>query len=684
MRVTQIILCMLLALKIAICQNGSISGFVKNASTHQPLANIEIEILELELTITSDDSGRFAFEDVPPGVYQLRASHARYVPVVLKKVIIEAGNETQVWIQLKVTASLIYNFGFEERPSQKEKTFQTRAESRAKTEGEKKSDDAPANEVRPPEPPPIVKDQVIEDETEYRPSTKSVHFESGLKAGYADDNRQFNYFLNFLKNYGRSVSHYQLKIDERIRLLIKDKNGKSLPNAVVRLYSNEQLVSSGQTYADGSFYIYPREYEQRSSSIRAYVQYGEEVKDKTDILINGARQVEVKLACQRSEFARLPLDLCFIVDATGSMSEEIERLKNTIEIINLNLSELKIQPAIRYGMVLYRDCEDDFVTRIIPFTENLETFQAELSAVKAEGGGDDPEDLQAALRETITHLDWNKDGLRLAFIITDAGTHLDYDEKYTYADACRDAKEMGVKIFSIGCGGLDIHGEYILRQIAQFTQGKYIFLTYGEKGESEGGKIGSVSHHTGSNYETDKLEAIILRFAKEELAHLTDLPIEQEQSYFLARRVEDEKKEATLRQLFARAIGELRDYSAIALKDGAALGAMPIAVKQESMTTNAEYFTEQLVFSLRQNKSFTLVERNDLQFVAKEVGLQLSGIVEPIDAVKIGEFMGAELLLIGNMYFTEDQYEIFLKLVRVETAEILAVTKVKIDYRLAL
>jgi len=94
----------------------------------------------------------------------------------------------------------------------------------------------------------------------------------------------------------------------------------------------------------------------------------------------------------------------------------------------------------------------------------------------------------------------------LAFIITDAPAHLDYGQQYTYAVAARQARRKAVKFFSIGTGGLDIDGEYILRQIAQFTGGK--------KGESEGGHIGSVSHHTASNFQSAKLETIIIRFAK--------------------------------------------------------------------------------------------------------------------------------------------------------------------------
>ena len=37
------------------------------------------------------------------------------------------------------------------------------------------------------------------------------------------------------------------------------------------------------------------------------------------------------------------------------MGKEIERLKKTIELINLNLASLSSRPQVRFGMVLYKD-----------------------------------------------------------------------------------------------------------------------------------------------------------------------------------------------------------------------------------------------------------------------------------------------------------------------------------------
>jgi hypothetical protein len=338
-------------------------------------------------------------------------------------------------------------------------------------------------------------------------------------------------------------------------------------------------------------------------------------------------------------------------------------------------------------MVLYKDRGDEYVTEVVPFTENLQEFQSALDAVEASGGGDTPEDLQSALEQAM-RLSWSRGGVRLGFIITDAPPHLDYGQRYTYAQAVKEAKEKGIKIFSVGTGGLDLLGEVVLRQIAQYTSAKYIFLSYGETGESEGGAPGSVSHHTGANYQTDKLEAIIIRFAKEELSHITDQPIEEEEEYFTASKIGTEEREETLNKLFSMAVSQLIDYSTFRIPKGTAAAVLPLSPAQKRLSLNSEYFTEQLLLSFGKDKMFKelfrIVERKDIQSVLEELELQLSDLAEEQGAAKVGELLGAELLIIGKLYSTAKGYELFLKLVRVETGEVLSVTKAIIDKGLGL
>lgn len=505
---------------------------------------------------------------------------------------------------------------------------------------------------------------------------------SGLKAGFSDDNAQFNYFLGFLEEFG-DVPNYALEIGERITLKIQDSAGKAVPNARIAVRAGTRLLDQGLSYADGTFRIYPLVYGTTAEKLSVRVETRDGNAD-LDVARDGPRRVVVKLDRPRTLPAPLPLDVLFVLDTTGSMGEEIERLRDTIEIVHANIRAMTPKSAVRFGMVLYKDRGDEYVTQVVPFTAELPVFQAALAEVYASGGGDTPEDLQAALEDSIRKMDWNKDGVRTAFVITDAEPHLDYDQKYTYAHAAKDARARGIRFHTIGTGGLGVEGEYILRQLAQFTEGKYIFLTYGETGESEGGAPGSVSHHTGANFQTDKLEAIVIRFVKEDLANLSDVPLSMDEDYFEATKIPEEERDATMDKLFEEALKNLVDYSTFQVQKDTPAAVLPLVPNSPDLASDAEYFGERLLLAAVKSKVFKLVERKSLQSVLEELVLQLSGLADEKAAARAGELLGAEIMVTGSVFRRDGKFEIFLRLVRVSTAEVLSVARARVDAKLGL
>lgn len=512
------------------------------------------------------------------------------------------------------------------------------------------------------------------------PSSPVEKSESGLKAGYADDNKQFNLFLNFLEKYKTTTAHLDANIKERIILSVKDNKGRTIPNASIQISANNKLLATGTTYADGNFLFFPSLYGENYS----YIANVEKNSKKTEISFDrqGNRNKEIILDIDQSQDSDYPLDILFVLDTTGSMGEEILRLKDTIEIININLAG-ETKNKVQFGMVLYRDKREEYITKIIPFTNDLEKFKKELNKVQAGGGGDYPEDLQSALKDSIKEMQWRKDSIRLSFVITDAPPHLDYKQEYTYISAMKEASERGIKFFTIGTGGLDINGEYVLRQISQFTNAKYIFLTYGEKGESEGGSAGSVSHHTGANFPTDKLESIVIRFAKEEIQAAKGKPLTSGEEFFSANKINSEKKEDTLNKLFDKSINQLIDYSTFSIKSSTTVSVLPFSLDVGISKKNGEYFNEQLLLGFIRNKTFKVVERKDLQKLLAEWKLNLQAVDEA-NAVKVGKLLGANLLVNSKMYKKDSNFEIYIKLINTETGEIQSATKLVVDSKLGL
>ncbi|MBD3223341.1 MAG: VWA domain-containing protein [Caldithrix sp.] len=656
-------------------QKGIIQGTVKVLGTQQLIADVDISIVGTDISTVSDDSGRFIFKNINPGVYQLHTFHADYMPLTSDPFSVKNGDQTIVDLYLEKRPSHLDKFMDPKKIKDKRKD-QTKEEHFEFRSASKKKNKKPRS---PSSSEPEAGISKVRREKPSRPTPS----QSGLRAGFADDNQQFNYFLKFLQQYKEQVSIFPLDIQQRLIFRVRDKNNRPLPNAQIKITVGDQVLEEGRTYADGTFYFYPSRFQMETAFIDVNIASSAAVKD-TIVRLDGPRKNIIRLPIERKIKKPLPVDILFILDTTGSMGEEIERLKSTIDIIHLNIRELPIDVQPRFGMVLYRDRDDQYVTRLIPLTPDLDTFRKELYTVKAGGGGDTPEDLQSALQAGMQEINWDENGLRLGFIITDAPPHLDYDQPYRYTDAAIDAKQDAIKFFTIGTGGLDLTGEYVLRQIAQFSAGKYIFLTYGEQGESEGGKPGSVSHHTGTNYQTDKLEAIIIRFVKEDIAHLADLSLTSGQDYWQAHKISNEAEQETLNKLFKGAVRQLLDYSSIAIEPATPVSVIPIHPQQSSLKNNAEYFTERLALSLGEIETLQPIERADLQAIAKELGLHLSGLVDDDKAAEAGKFIGAKLLIVGHLYYNKSQYELILKLLRVETAEVLSATRLKIETPLGL
>jgi hypothetical protein len=168
-------------------------------------------------------------------------------------------------------------------------------------------------------------------------------------------------------------------------------------------------------------------------------------------------------------------------------------------------------------MTVYRDRGDLFVTRTFDFTPNVTAFTTALAAVQADGGGDMPEDLNAGLHEALTAPAWRGDDtVKLVFLIADAPPHLDYQGGADYAADVKDATRRGIKVEPIASSGLDDQGEFVFRQLAQVTMGRFTFLTYGADGASPGD---STTHHV-SDYAVLSLDDLVVRLISDELKGL--------------------------------------------------------------------------------------------------------------------------------------------------------------------
>jgi hypothetical protein len=185
---------------------------------------------------------------------------------------------------------------------------------------------------------------------------------------------------------------------------------------------------------------------------------------------------------------------------------------------------------VRYGRS-YRDRGDAYITQTFDFVPDVTAFQSSLSGVVADAGGDTPESLNEALHTALNNVTWRGDDtVKLVFLVADAAPHLDYPNDYDYSQEMAVAAQRGIKIHPIASSGLTPDGEFIFRQIAQYTMGHFIFLTY-EQGASGAPGDTRPDLHVGDpskpeqqqegDYTVQQLDKLVLRLIQDELAALT-------------------------------------------------------------------------------------------------------------------------------------------------------------------
>jgi len=172
-----------------------------------------------------------------------------------------------------------------------------------------------------------------------------------------------------------------------------------------------------------------------------------------------------RLAVQRS------IDLVFAVDTTGSMGGLIEGAKRTVWSIATHIRETEPNADLRIGLVAYRDVGDDYVTRDFALTRDLDAVFAELSGYRAAGGGDTPEDVDAALDDVVHKMAWRDEAKRLVFLVGDAPPASRGDAP-RFDVTAREAGERQIILNTVRCGFDDLTAR-AWQQIAALGHGEF-------------------------------------------------------------------------------------------------------------------------------------------------------------------------------------------------------------------
>ena len=119
------------------------------------------------------------------------------------------------------------------------------------------------------------------------------------------------------------------------------------------------------------------------------------------------------------------VDLCFVVDTTGSMELFIEAAQRTLLDA---IERLSAHSAVnlRIGLVAYRDHppqDRSYVTRVHRLTDDRRQVQKVIGKLRARGGGDGPEAVYRGLYDAATQMPWRAHSSRYVLLVGDAPPH---------------------------------------------------------------------------------------------------------------------------------------------------------------------------------------------------------------------------------------------------------------------
>jgi hypothetical protein len=273
--------------------------------------------------------------------------------------------------------------------------------------------------------------------------------------------------------------HWRISPLERYSAQLVTEEGFPVVGATVRLQdSRDSLIWQAQSDNTGKCELWSGLFSdaagRKAVSLQAVVGGKTYSVSRPTVFHDGVNILRVQQPCQ----APSVVDIAFVVDATGSMGDEIQYLQAELQDVIAKAKHSLASSTINLGSVFYRDAGDEYVTRTSPLSPDIQQTIDFISHQRADGGGDFPEAVDQALAVAVNDLSWtNHAKARLLFLILDAPPHETPQVMASLQQSIQKAAAKGIRIIPITASGIDKSTEYLMRSMALATNGTYVFLT---------------------------------------------------------------------------------------------------------------------------------------------------------------------------------------------------------------
>ena len=306
------------------------------------------------------------------------------------------------------------------------------------------------------------------------------------------------------------LNYWSLYTSNRFAVTVVDATGAPVCGAKVELFVNDAQKSSWTAITDNSgsaelWYNIGGSGDTDEEKIFTAAVNGVKISDPLSPTYNFAEEVNMNTLVAEQVTTVNSADIAFIVDATGSMYDEIDFLKEDLLDI-IQRASANTTRELRTAALFYRDKGDAYLTRHEDFNKDPENTLKFIQKQKAGGGGDYPEAVHTALERGLQNLSWREGSYaKIAFLLLDAPPHRDKDVLASLKNSIKLYAANGIKIIPIAASGVDKSTEFILRLMAIYTDGTYTFIT------NHSGVGNDHIEPTIGQYQVEQLNDLIIR-----------------------------------------------------------------------------------------------------------------------------------------------------------------------------
>jgi hypothetical protein len=343
-------------------------------------------------------------------------------------------------------------------------------------------------------------------------STQQVDVDPGqITAAEWNDLTEWDFWINLGQHeeYNAAQDNWKFYPLKRYSFQVNDSRLNPLIDCEVILKDLDgTVIWQARTDNEGKAELWLDLNGGRSGTPSAVVRYANQEVVVTDPV---TFEEDINTVTMAVEGAReLKADILFVVDATGSMGDEIDYLKSELRNVIERVENLNSQLDLRIGSVFYRDEGDEYLTRVSPFSSNLLQTLSFIGNQHADGGGDYEEAVHTALNTAITQLSWSENArARLLFLLLDAPPHHTDLIVNDLNNIIQHAAQKGIKIIPVSASGVNKDTEFLFRFFATATNGTYVFIT------NDSGIGGEHLEATVGEYEVELLNDLIVRLINE-------------------------------------------------------------------------------------------------------------------------------------------------------------------------